>query len=338
MRVESVVAGTGEGRRAPGPSRAERGESGSARRPPGDIVRLGGFMPRGNVLAQALTRCQGSTGEIVVNETALVLGASGQVGAAVMAALQRDGWLVRADARSRHRWPEGVTGVVVNREDDVSLAGAIGSGVDLLVDCVAYDKVHARQITALAGSVGSAVVLSSVSVYADERGRTLDEATGPDDFPVLPVPVGEDQATVPPGPATYSTRKAAMEQVLLNAEAGLPVTVLRPGAISGPGSVHPRELWFAKRALDRRPVQILAYQGRSQFHTTSTPNLAELVRLAAAHPGPRVLNAVDPQAPTTAQIGAAVNAVLGHHPRESCLRGHPTRPSDRLPGQFRGRS
>ena len=78
-----------------------------------------------------------------------------------------------------------------------------------------------------------------------------------------------------------------MEQLLLGAGATLPVTVLRPGAITGPGSVHPRELWFVQRALDDRPVQFLAHKRRSRFHTSSTPNIAELVRLAADRPGTR---------------------------------------------------
>lgn len=254
---------------------------------------------------------------------ALVLGAPGQVGRAAAAALAGDGWEVLAGARGPHPWPEGVTGVRVDREDDASLAAAVGEGVDVLVDCVAYTAEHARQLTALAGRVGSAVVVSSLSVYADDRGRTLDEATGADDFPVLPVPVREDQPTVPAGPETYSTRKVAMEQVLLAADAGLPVTVLRPGAITGPHTGHPRELWFVQRALDRRGVQVLTHAGLSRFHTTSTGNLAELVRLAAARPGTRVLNAVDPVAPTTAEIGAAINALLDHSPQEVLLDGAP---------------
>jgi nucleoside-diphosphate-sugar epimerase len=165
---------------------------------------------------------------VVMESTALVLGASGQVGTAVVDAFLRDGWRVRAGARRPHLWPEGVAGVAVDRQDDASLVAAVGDGCDVVVDCVAFDEVHARQIVGLAGLVGSAVVLSSVGVYAHDRGRTLDEATNEEDFPVFgDDPVTERQTTVAPGPSTYSTRKVAMEQVLLEAE--LPVTVLRPG-------------------------------------------------------------------------------------------------------------
>ena len=114
-----------------------------------------------------------------------------------------------------------------------------------------------------------------------------------------------------------------MEDVLVSANAALPVTVLRPGAISGPGSVHPRELWFVKRALDHRPVQLLNWGGQSQFHTSSTVNIAELVRLAATQPARRVLNAVDPKASTTTEIGSRINEILDHHPVEFVVPGSP---------------
>ncbi len=84
-----------------------------------------------------------------------------------------------------------------------------------LVDAVAYTPAHAEQLLSLSSDVGSLVMVSSASVYADEEGRSLDEATDPASFPALPVPVPETQATVAPGDATYSTRKVATEGVLL---------------------------------------------------------------------------------------------------------------------------
>lgn len=249
-----------------------------------------------------------------MSKTAFVLGASGQVGRAVMNSLVSDGWEVRAGSRTAHEWPAGVEGVLVDRESDLSVEKALGGGADVLIDCVAYTDRHARQLLGLDGLLGSAVVLSSASVYADGEGRTLDEARSAEDFPHFPHPVAESQPVTGPGEGTYSARKVAMENVLLAADVDLPVTILRPGAISGPGSVHPRELWFIKRALDHRPVQLLSWRGLSQFHTSSTVNIAELVRLAAHQPGRRVLNAVDPTALTTAEIGRHINQILEHDP------------------------
>lgn len=60
---------------------------------------------------------------------------------------------------------------------------------------------------------------------------------------------------------------------------------------------------------------------RSRFHPASTINLAELIRLATARPGSRVLNAADPQAPTVREIGAAIHAVLDHRADEVLIEG-----------------
>ncbi|WP_010203613.1 NAD-dependent epimerase/dehydratase family protein [Salinibacterium sp. PAMC 21357] len=256
-----------------------------------------------------------------MSKTAFVLGTSGQIGAAAIPALLRDGWTVRAGSRSAHDWPDSVEGVLVDREIDESFRAALGQGVDVLVDCVAYTAAHARQIVNSADRIGSAVVISSISVYADAQGRTLDEASDEDSFPQLPLPIVESQRRTPAGPTTYSSRKVAMEDVLLNDDVRVPVSVLRPGAIYGPGSVHPRELWFIKRALDKRPVQLLNWGGHSQFHRSNTLNIAELVRLAASRPGRRALHAVDERALTTAEIADITNAYLDHHPLEFMIPG-----------------
>ncbi|WP_369198555.1 NAD-dependent epimerase/dehydratase family protein [Streptomyces djakartensis] len=245
---------------------------------------------------------------------AVVIGASGQIGRPVVGALARDGWEVTAASRGGGRagtWPGGVRVRRLDREDGTALAALIGDGCDLVVDVVAYGARHARQLTALADRIGSAVVVSSVSVYEDGRGRGFDTQGDPDGFPEYPVPIPEDQPTVAASDATYSTGKAALEGELLAAGARLPTTLLRAGAVHGPHSPLPRELYFVQRNLDGRRRRVLAYGGESRFHPAAARNIAELVRLAAARPGSRVLNACDPQAPTVAEIGAAVDAVMG---------------------------
>ncbi|MFD9221782.1 NAD-dependent epimerase/dehydratase family protein [Streptomyces sp. NPDC060064] len=243
-----------------------------------------------------------------------VLGATGQVGRAAVATLAADGWEIRAASRGGgrdERWPEDVRAIRVDREDDAALAAALGDGCDVLVDMVAYGRGHARQLRALADRIGSAVVISSGAVYEDDKGRNFDTQDKPGGFPRYPVPIPESQRTVAPGEATYGTRKVALERELLAAGDELPVTLLRAGAIHGLHCRGPRELFFVRRALDRRPVRILAYNGQSRFHPVHVGNLAELIRLAAAKPGSRVLNAGDPDIPTVAEIGAGVDAALG---------------------------
>lgn len=262
-----------------------------------------------------------------------MIGAGGQIGRAAVRALAEDGWRVRAASRGGGGGGGGatdesrsadVTPVRVDREDSAALAAAIGDGCDVLVDCVAYDAGHARQLLGLADRVGSAVVVSSAAVYQDAQGRSFDTQGEPDGFPVYPDPIPETCPTVAPGEATYGTRKVALERELLAAGDRLPTTLLRAGAVHGRHSPMLRELYFVKRALDGRPVRVLAYNGLSRFSPVHTSNIAELVRLAARRPGSRVLNAADPHTPTVAAIGEAVDAVLGYTCETVPLDGAPT--------------
>ncbi|HEY2355062.1 MAG TPA: NAD(P)-dependent oxidoreductase [Gaiellaceae bacterium] len=244
-----------------------------------------------------------------MSRRAVLIGGTGMIGRAAAAALARDGWDVVALSRSGEVSNElaalGVHGAAADRADDAQLRAAIGDGTDVVVDMVAYTGEHGEQLSAL--PVGSLVVISSASVYADAEGRALD---GVSDAPHFPVPILESQPTVEPGDETYSTRKVALEHALLDGP--LPATCVRACAIHGPGAKAPREIYFAKRAHDGRRRVAIALNGESRFHTTSVPNLAELIRLAAAQPGNRALNAGDPDPPTTLEICHAIGAAMGH--------------------------
>lgn len=257
-------------------------------------------------------------------KTALIIGGTGQVGLAVSQRLAQDGWDVRLASRAA----PAVTGpwrhVRYDNSEPGALAATIGDGVDLFLDCIAFDKVDAERLLSVKSSVGRIVAISSVSVYRDEVGRTLDEA-GAAGFPQFPVPIAETHPTLEPGPETYSTRKAAMERRLLD-EAGGQATILRPAAIHGPHSKHAREWWFVKRLLDGRERIPLAYGGRSRFQTTSTAAIAEAVAWVAEGGKPSVLNVCDADAPTTAEIGRAIMAVLGRHAELVCLPDEPYPP------------
>ncbi|MFF3262061.1 NAD-dependent epimerase/dehydratase family protein [Streptomyces sp. NPDC002932] len=255
---------------------------------------------------------------------AWVLGATGQIGRAAVRSLVEDGWTVTAASRGGgrdDRWDDGVRTVALDRDEEGALAAALGDGCDVLVDMVAYGGQHARQLTDLADRIGSAVVVSSGAVYADEHGRSFDTQGEPDGSPRYPVPIPESQPTVEPGDSTYGTRKIQLERDLLAAGEALPVTLLRAGAVHGPYCRSPRELYFVKRALDGRARRVLAYGGTSRFHPLHSSNAAELIRLAALRPGSRVLNAADPQAPTVAEIGEAVDAVLGRETETVLIAG-----------------
>jgi nucleoside-diphosphate-sugar epimerase len=246
-----------------------------------------------------------------MSRRAFLLGGSGQTGRALIPKLREHGWEVVVGSRSEREVPDGVEHVRVDRGDARALREALGNGADVFVDFVAFEPEHAEQLLSLRDLVGSLVVLSTASVYSDREGRTMDEAKTPEDFPDYPVPIRErDQPTVPPGDSTYSTKKAAIEQILLGQDAS-PATLIRAGAIYGPGG-SVREWYFVKRALDGRRYVVLGNRGESRFNPVSTENLAELIWLAAEHPGRRVLNGGDPGPPTLLEISRAVAAAVGH--------------------------
>jgi nucleoside-diphosphate-sugar epimerase len=170
----------------------------------------------------------------------------------------------------------------------------------------------------LALDVGAIVAISSASVYADEQGRTLDEAQGVEDFPEFPVPIPEAQATVEPADETYSTKKAKLERILLE-NGRIPAAVVRPCAIYGEGDRMGREWFFVKRAVDRRPYVVLTNRGEGHFHTTASQNIGELVRLLAAQPRTDVFNCGDPDPPTVAQLARAIGDAAGHRFTEVTL-------------------
>ncbi|MGH3009075.1 MAG: NAD-dependent epimerase/dehydratase family protein [Gaiellaceae bacterium] len=245
-----------------------------------------------------------------MSRRAVLIGGTGQIGRVAARALAQDGWDVVAISRAG-TLPDGLAelGVIAaqaDRADEAQLRAAVGDGADVVVDMVAYGREQAEQLNGL--PAGSLVVISTGSVYVDDEGRALD---GVSELPHFPVPVTEKQPTVEPGDAeNYSRGKVALEQELLVGP--LPATLLRAGAIYGPGAKMPRELYFVARARDGRRRVALAWQGASRFHTVSARNIAELIRLVAASPGDRVLNAGDPDPPTTLEICRAIGAALGH--------------------------
>lgn len=245
---------------------------------------------------------------------AVIIGGTGQLGSATTRALLDDGWAVTVAHRGERELPsgtlDGAETAIVDRADADAVV-ALCRGADLVLDCVAYAPADAEVHGRLVGDVGSVVVISTASVYLGENGTWLDVATGEDDFPVFPVPVTEAHPIVDSDDDGYSAQKAALERALLAID-GLPVTILRPGAIHGPHSPALREWFFIKRALDGRARVPLAFAGATRFSTSASVNVAELVRLAGEHPGRRVLNAVDDPAPTALEIGQAVFAHLGH--------------------------
>ena len=170
----------------------------------------------------------------------------------------------------------------------------------------------------LALDTGALVAISSASVYADEQGRTLDEAQGVADFPDFPVPIPETQPTVEPGDETYSTKKAKIERILLE-NGRVPAAIVRPCAIYGKGDRMGREWFFVKRALDRRPHVVLTNRGAGRFHTTASENIGELVRLLADRAAHGRLQLRRSRSAERARDRASIGAAAGHRFAEVLL-------------------
>jgi len=209
--------------------------------------------------------------------------------------------------------------VAADRRDSAQLAGTFGPGADLLVDCACFTADDAALLLPFAGEAGSTVMISSKAVYVDGDGNHSNSETKPR----FDGPVRETQPTMAPGSGDYMTRegyganKVAAEQLLL--DSGLPVTVLRPSKIHGPGSRQPREWVFVKRVLDGRPAVFLASRGAGVDHTTAAANIAALIEVAAQTPGARVLNSADPDAPSVLEIARTIARQLGHSWEEVLL-------------------
>lgn len=245
---------------------------------------------------------------------AFLLGGTGKTGRVLAQRLLETGWDVQLASRGERAVEASKDArlVKLDRSNDDALRAALGGGIDVLVDFVAFEPKHAEQLLSLRGLTRSLVVVSSAAVYADEEGRPLDDA----------VRLTERTRTVAAGNDTYASKKVAIERALLGQDA-VPTTIVRPGAIYGPGDLGSREWHFVKRALDGRRVVVLAHSGESRFQPTSVHNLAELMRLAAERPGRRVLNCGDPEAPTVLEIGRAIGAAMNHEWAEVLLAGPP---------------
>jgi nucleoside-diphosphate-sugar epimerase len=204
---------------------------------------------------------------------------------------------------------DGVRFEQLDRNEAGALRVALKGGADAVIDTIAYTAEHGRQWLEVDIDIGSLTVISSISVYCDADGRTMDQAQGRG-FPAFPSVISEDQPTIAPSADTYPSRKAALECVLLN-HARCPVSLLRPGAIHGELSRQPREWWFIKRILDGRRRVPLAFDGATRFHTSAAVNIAALCRLTAEKKLTGAFNIVDPTALSATQIGHAIAAVYG---------------------------
>jgi nucleoside-diphosphate-sugar epimerase len=256
---------------------------------------------------------------------ALVIGGTGLIGRAAARRLLGAGWGVTVTGRDPANLPTDIAAaggqfLAAARDDGDALRRALGDGADLLLDTICYTADEADLLVPLMRSAASTVVISSRAVYADAQGRHGNSREPPQ----FDAPIAETQPTVPPrrdlpvdDAEGYAANKVAAEQVVL--DSGFPVSVLRPGKVHGQAARPPREWFWVKRALDARPAVLLAGRGEYRVRPSAAANIAALVEVCATRPGRRILNAGDPDCPTTLEISRVVANHLGHDREEVLL-------------------
>lgn len=272
---------------------------------------------------------------------AVILGGSGAIGWATTRRLASSGWDVEVTGRDPAHVPPdleplGAHFTLSNRHEHADLRATLAGGADLVVDCACYTAAHATALLPYLVDVTSVVVISSKAVYVDAHGRHSNS----DDPPAFDGPVTEDCPTLRPIDVDYNSRvgygpnKVAAEETLL--ASSYPVTVLRPSKVHGARTRSPREWVFVSRALDARPVVLLARGGAGADHPSAALNIAALIEVVADNPGRRILNAADPDCPNGRSIAAVIATHLGHSRREVLLddsapEGLGSHPWDRVP-------
>lgn len=231
--------------------------------------------------------------------SALVTGATGYIGGRLVSSLLDQGWEVRACGR-RARPSDLPTAadyqaVDLAGDDDLAplydgvthlfhLAGASSSTSDE-ADMHRSNVVATTRLLAAApaGQLQRVVHMSSTSVYGEAEQ--------------LPLPVREDVVTNPS--RAYGKAKWRTEQVVT--QSGLPVVILRPVSVYGPGNVK----LLASAILD---VAIEAFSGAPSAAVPSTPIEQRLVHIED------LLAATIHVAQAENAVGGAFNVVDDNYP------------------------
>lgn len=220
-------------------------------------------------------------------KTVLVTGATGFLGGAVCRSLARGGWRVTATGRNEAAGRELTrAGIAFRRAslDRPEETAGLCDGQSAVVHCAArsspwgawrdFQAANVRATENVLRAARSArttrfVHLSTPSIYFDFRHR-LDLTEN------SPLPARQANA--------YAATKLAAERLVLAAgHAGLPVVVLRPRAIFGPGdtTIFPRLL----RAAEQGRLPIIG-DGRNMADLTFIDNAAAAVACALVAPAP----------------------------------------------------
>jgi nucleoside-diphosphate-sugar epimerase len=208
-------------------------------------------------------------------------GATGYTGGRLLAALLARGDTVSALARPTSAEPRG--GDVRWVEGDLADTRAL----DLLVEGAAA-VVHVAAVYRTAGHPDS--YYREVNVGGTERLLEAAARGGVRRFVHTSTvgvhgdvknPPADESSPLAPGDVYQATKAEAEARALaFHRERGLPVTVLRPGAIYGPGETRLLKLF---RAIARGRYAIVG-SGRAYYHPVYIDDLLDAYRLGLEHP------------------------------------------------------
>ena len=235
----------------------------------------------------------------------LVIGGSGFVGHAIVRALLAEGRSLTLLNRGS-RQIAGTVQLTADRNDPSALASALGDRrFDAVVDTNCYTPQQAGMLVeALGGRVATAVVITSVAVYADNVRQPPTETE----------PTGGASAW-----ADYGRGKTEVEHVY--AAAGFSAaTALRPPYICGPNNNLDRETWFFRRILAGRPVLVPGCgDAWCQFVHEDDLGAAVCKWLRHAPAGFGAFNVADPQMIASAELAHRFATAAGREVDVRCV-------------------
>ena len=246
-----------------------------------------------------------------------IIGGTGHVGTYLVPMLIEGGHKVTNVARGDSRpylpnaaW-DRVKTLKLDRDAEEE-AGTFGDriaeiGADIVIDMICFTPDSARQLAdALAGKVTHLIHVGTIWVHGHS----------------ITTPTREEDARDPFG--DYGVNKSRIEDMLLamSRRGELPVTVVRPGHIVGPGwaPLNPAGHFNPQVFRDIRDGKVLALPnfGLETVHHVHAEDVAQVIALSICNHATSVgeaFNAVSPAAITLRGYAEAMFHWFGHEPR-----------------------
>ena len=216
----------------------------------------------------------------------LVIGGSGFVGGTLIPRLLEDGHDVTILNRG-NRLIQGTKQLVADRTDksQVRKAAENTGDFDVVIDTSSYNYQNTETAWAnFAQKTKQWIHLGSAAVYKETPGR----------FPSEKDEIGGAKIW-----GEYGVEKSDVDQFLKEHSSEIPVTVLRPPYLYGPGNDNDRETFVWSRALQGRPI-VVPSNGLTQIQFLHVEDLADIIKLAMNNKSKRfaVYNVASDECPT----------------------------------------